>query len=369
MANEFISTNPWRFTGNEKSHLKKGEILKAGQYLFSPDGAWRLGLGCSGGKGNIILFRIDPDNHNLFVCTWGADFTTAANECFAIMQEDGNLCVYEGSGPQHQGKLLWNAGTARKGVRAVMQHDGNFCVYNYDSSMYKPGCIVWQAGFNRGFVDHYEFSRINYDYEKMVKLEPEIETAFTQTLENRSNREQQSEVKFTVTKTEKHSWQTTTSAKVGIKASTSINLPLAAKINIEISGEFTRESAEGKETTTQKEMSYSVPVTVPPMKAMQVDACVTKNSLILPYASEGCFSLKDGCFSYCELTGKFQASAGNELNVYYRERDLTDVIKSEPIKTLADMRIDGENQQVTLAMEASSSAFGVPVLLYNAVLE
>jgi len=371
MANEFISTNPLRFTGNEKTCLRKGEFLKSGQYLFSPDGCWRLGLGCFGGKGNIILFRIDPDNHNLFICPWAANFSTAAKECFAIMQEDGNFCVYEGSDPQHQGELLWAADTSktyRVGVRAVIQHDGNFCVYNHDSSTYKPDGIAWQCGFNSGLVDHYEFSKMNYDYNHMIELDPEVETAFTQTLKNKSSLEQKTEVKFSITKTEKHSWQTKTTAKLGIKATTSVNVPLVAKIGIEISGEFSKESAEGKETATEKTISYTVPVTVPPMKAMTVDACITKRTIILPYTSEGNFSLKEGTYSYCELAGDFKIMAGSELNVYYQEKDLTTLEESEPIKDSADMLIDGENRKVTLVREADSPAFGEPVLLYSTLL-
>lgn len=317
MSEEFMSTNPWLFTGKEKSYLRPSEVMKSGEYLFSPDGCWRLSLNAKGGY--LMLFTIDPDNHNLFVSPWGAKFDNVDN-CFAIMQTDGNFCIYEGS-PEKQGRFLWHTNT-RKGKGAHMQHDGNFCLYNYDGPSYRPGCVVWQAGFNTGEVDHYEFTSIDYDYEHMEKLDPVVVTAFTQTLKNNSSSPQKTEVSFTIKKVEKHSWQTTNTAKLGIKASATIKIPVVGETGFEISGEFTHESAEGKETSTEKSTAYTVPVVVPPMKAIKVDACVTYDSIILPYKSKGVFALKDGRYAYCELTGNFKAKSGSGLNVYYTEMDL-----------------------------------------------
>jgi hypothetical protein len=51
---------------------------------------------------------------------------------FAVLQADGNFCVYAGSGPQDNvvGPALWCTGKTGSGeFFAVMQTDGNFCVY------------------------------------------------------------------------------------------------------------------------------------------------------------------------------------------------------------------------------------------------
>lgn len=85
---------------------------------------------------------------------------------------------------------------------------------------------------------------------------------------------------FQVKKTEKHSWQTSTSNKLGIKASSKIKIPLVGDFGIEVSGEFT-EAAEGKEIITEETMTYSFPVTIPKMTIMVVLATVKNETLVL----------------------------------------------------------------------------------------
>jgi len=73
-----------------RSYLKTGDVLTTGQYLVSENRAF-----------------------------------------YAVMQGDGNLCVYKGSGPGDTIGYLWcNMVTAPGGAfYAVQQDDGNFCVY------------------------------------------------------------------------------------------------------------------------------------------------------------------------------------------------------------------------------------------------
>jgi hypothetical protein len=64
------------------------------------------------------------------------DYITSINGKFwAIMQDDGNFCVYEGSSTSSR-RFLWGSVQAgryeparNRGYFAVMQKDGNFCVY------------------------------------------------------------------------------------------------------------------------------------------------------------------------------------------------------------------------------------------------
>jgi thioredoxin 1 len=70
--------------------------------------------------------------------TWWGIYHLATNDYlvsasglyFVIMQGDGNLCIYHGSDPAHQGAFVWNSGKAPgAGVYgATMQNDGNLVV-------------------------------------------------------------------------------------------------------------------------------------------------------------------------------------------------------------------------------------------------
>ena len=69
------------------------------------------------------------------------DYLVSANGLyFVIMQGDGNLCIYHGSDPTHQGAFVWNSGVAPgAGVYgATMQNDGNLVVT-------KGTTVLWSA--------------------------------------------------------------------------------------------------------------------------------------------------------------------------------------------------------------------------------
>lgn len=91
---------------NKGSQLSAGQFLEVNDYLVSPGGKY-----------------------------------------FAIMQADGNFCVYHGSGPQNQGNFVWGSVQAagyppQNGQYVViMQDDGNFCQYTGTADCI--GNFVW----------------------------------------------------------------------------------------------------------------------------------------------------------------------------------------------------------------------------------
>ncbi|MDY6836008.1 MAG: lectin [Chloroflexota bacterium] len=55
-----------------------------------------------------------------------------------VMQDDGNLVLYDGNGT-----ALWNSGTQNIAIqKCVMQPDGNLILYRYD------GVAAWSSGTN-----------------------------------------------------------------------------------------------------------------------------------------------------------------------------------------------------------------------------
>jgi hypothetical protein len=69
----------------------------------------------------------------------GQAVQTATRGYFLVMQPDGNLVEYSGSG-----QALWSSGTSGSGNFAAMQGDGNFVIYN------SSGKAVWSSGTNGG---------------------------------------------------------------------------------------------------------------------------------------------------------------------------------------------------------------------------
>ena len=70
---------------------------------------------------------------------------------YAIMQSDGNLAVYRGSGPDHKKYHVWSHQKTAPGGKffAIMQGDGNFVVYKGTSLSDNQG-VVWDIGKSLG---------------------------------------------------------------------------------------------------------------------------------------------------------------------------------------------------------------------------
>ena len=76
--------------GQSKTHLEVGEVLRINQYLVAPD-----------------------------------------RKSFALLQTDGNLCVYAGDEPKNKGNQLWCSGSVRGNGSyfAQLRPDANLCIY------------------------------------------------------------------------------------------------------------------------------------------------------------------------------------------------------------------------------------------------
>lgn len=88
-----------------KQVLRTNEVLREDEYLVSPDGGF-----------------------------------------YAIMQRDGNFCVYAGTGPSDRRTFVWGAlsqSQPRGSYFAIMEPDGNLCVYAGTPS--QKGGRVWET--------------------------------------------------------------------------------------------------------------------------------------------------------------------------------------------------------------------------------
>lgn len=129
-----------------------------------------------------------------------------------------------------------------------------------------------------------------------------------------------------------------------------------------MSGEFTETAAQGTEMSTEKTMTYSVPVIIPEMTTMKVTAIVNKAACILPYSSKGSFRLKNGSESYCELVGEFKVNAGSFFSVEYTSQKIKQLNEEiQPITCMVD--VDGQQQQVNAFPMPDMNDFGEPVVI------
>lgn len=76
----------------------------------------------------------------------GDYLTSPGGTCFAVQQSDGQLCVYAGADPNHNGGLVWSS-TERSDAQGdyvtVMQRDGNLATYHGTATSQGPWLWSW----------------------------------------------------------------------------------------------------------------------------------------------------------------------------------------------------------------------------------
>ena len=111
-----------------KTFIKTNEFIRVGDYIRSANHRF---FAIMQGDGNFCVYRSDIPGASYSAYLWGTANTADGGKFFLVMQGDGNLCVYRGTGPGDQHGLLWDSHRTAAGGEffAVLQDDGNFCVY------------------------------------------------------------------------------------------------------------------------------------------------------------------------------------------------------------------------------------------------
>lgn len=114
----YHSDRPIWSTGTVNNALLPGETLRAGQYLTSSNGRYRLQ---QNPDGNLVLYRL-PDWQPLWdTKTWGNPGARA------VLQAQGNLVVYNPSSAALWTNRTWDY----PGATLHVQPDGNVVLYHY----------------------------------------------------------------------------------------------------------------------------------------------------------------------------------------------------------------------------------------------
>jgi hypothetical protein len=131
--------------------VKKGQLLRVGEYLrenqclVSANGLFHALMQADGNF--CIYYGPGPEDRHGFV--WGTQQRGDGGQFFALMQADGNFSVSKGTEPSHNLGHIWDTRVTSDGGQffAVMQDDGNFCVYKGTDPSHTSG-LIWESGSN-----------------------------------------------------------------------------------------------------------------------------------------------------------------------------------------------------------------------------
>jgi len=128
----------WRSLPGGKAFLPMNMPMNVGDVLQASNGLYYAILQ---GDGNLCVYAGTPQIQGPF--QWGSMKTGSGGHFFAIVQSDGNLCIYSGRLGK-PGGYLWGSQSSASGGHfyLIMQGDGNLCMYKGTSPSDSHG-FVW----------------------------------------------------------------------------------------------------------------------------------------------------------------------------------------------------------------------------------
>ena len=134
------------------SYLRVNESLEVNDYLVSPG---RIFFAIMQSDGNFCIYKgTGPSDNRGFL--WATNTLGVGGQFFATMQSDGNFCIYDRP-ERGAGDVLWCSNTSQTPGEfyAIIQDDGNFCIYKGSDPAHNAG-FVWDSHvlpFNQNVTD------------------------------------------------------------------------------------------------------------------------------------------------------------------------------------------------------------------------
>lgn len=267
--------------------LKPGETISVGQWLRSRNGLFQAIIQ---EDGNFCVYRGNEAKSALWSTMWQHgkrmyDPKGGEKNFYNVgMQEDGNLVIRKSGG-----EAVWASNTSptAKGSLAILYDDGNFAV--------APDGEWSNHSFQSGVTD-----RIDEGSVEVLSLQYDTGSAncgpvgpprnvFQQIVSNDTDEKQYPPptITGTYTKSEATTWKETTGFKVATKTEVTAGIPYLASAKIEVSAEVSQSIEFGQTTTTTEQTTVTVPVTVPPHRRYMVRAYYTRSQIAVPFKLTG----------------------------------------------------------------------------------
>jgi hypothetical protein len=296
------------------SILTQGGYLTTNQYLVSPNGCF---FAIIQGDGNFCVYRgSGPANNGgaLWCC---ASKARAAGDYFVAMQADGNLCVYPGTPAHPTGGAVWCiADKARPAATygLYMQDDGNLCVYSGSPTQQS---YVWGTQATDPVTDVTAITNVVYDLANAKVLSSAPEDLYSLKVPNSTSVQQTQTISQTVGVTETEGWSDTLGIKVGVKTNFKVGVPFIAEGKVEVSAEVSNTYTWNGSTTTTKTWAFNVNLVVPAKTTIQVLISSTISVITVPYALTGTVVYKSGATCVLTMPGVYKGSSSHDLTVTY----------------------------------------------------
>jgi toxin ETX/toxin MTX2 len=181
---------------------------------------------------------------------------------------------------------------------------------------------IWDNGFHDALLESV-VSDLKYDVKNIRRMptgDPiriEIPGA-----PNNTDTPQTTTLTLKHTQSTTHMWTDKIGTTLGVKATSSIDVPFVGSASVEVSASVTNEFTWGKSYSDTKEIDASVALTVPPHKKYKAWMEVQEMDYELPFTTTGTFRFKSGKQVTRTISGIYKGVSGDRGQVGWD--DITD---------------------------------------------
>jgi hypothetical protein len=267
--------------------LAMNQRLNAGDQLESSNGAF---FAIMQTDGNLCVYRKSAGSNAQSNALWC--LTNYGPGCFAILQSDGNFCVYQNDVTRDG--YRWGSQKTSGGGQffLVLQDDGNLCVYTGTA----PGTgmtYVWGTQAIDPVVD-VQVASMDYDMKAATISNIQPLTIFSEEIDNGNDGTQKTTLQRQLQTSRTWGWNDAIAVKVTAKTSFNANVLWIVDGKVETSGEVSNTYTRNSSNSETNTWTLTVPVSAESGSKVKAIVTASQGTLTVPYSLSGTCTLTSG---------------------------------------------------------------------------
>ncbi|HET9649882.1 MAG TPA: hypothetical protein VFP34_16835 [Microlunatus sp.] len=260
--------------------------MESGSRMTSVGGVYDLRLGSAN-------FCVGVPWLDIWCCPFQAG---SGNTAFMIMQGDGNLCVYPGTGGQATGPAIWASNSQQSSTGdfyAVLLDDATLEVHKGTDPENDRG-VIWSCVKDQRYkirpnpvVKIEKITAIDYDLAAGVIREAvpnhDLGPGASVTYTNHSPDPQSVKLTLKAETTRISQWSDALEVGISVEAKMSCGVPLVAEGEITVTAEVKNTYTWGGSETKVESYELEVPLVVAPGQTLKSDLSSTRSLISVPY--------------------------------------------------------------------------------------
>ncbi len=291
--------------------LPMNRCLTPGDYIVSLNGMFTARLD-AGGRLRVERGQAGASPAAL----WASDARAAGGPCFALVQSDGNFCIYQGSDLAHNQGWHWGTQMTAGGgqFHAQLRNDGEFCICA-GAGLHDAGEVVWRSGATDPVIRIDAIHAIDYHLADAETGLSQPASLYRETVQNAGDQKQTSNISGSVSVGDSASWSDRLAINVGVSASFSGPVPVMSGRKVTMSADSGHHFLRNGGTTAARNWGFNAPAAVPPNSAMTCVVAAVRSTVIVPYTLSGSFTLASGTRVDGTVAGTFTGTNCHDLSV------------------------------------------------------